>query len=270
MAPSRLYPFAILLAAGALVLIVTGAAVTSLRDQPSQPFYASVHVEASYAVAALNVAFLIWLAVADRRQWRIVLTAIVLAAGAINGRLGTTRVLSSSPNNLGTLHAWISAPLFAAIVVIAWSLSPFYDRDPELVRDQGWPSLRSLTTTAVLLLLMQIEFGAGYRHSTLSVIPHLLGAPFVTLILMVAGAFVSQQFPKHGTLKPLAVAVLIITSIQVALGMTTFIVGLTITVMTPLFLAVRLAHVATGSVTLAAGVMLAIEVRRKVQPKQAS
>jgi len=99
--------------------------------------------------------------------------------------------------------------------------------------------------------------------------PHLLGALVVVLFIVIVGSFVTTQFPKHASLRPRAVAFMVIAAIQVFLGMAAFLLRLMPLSGTLLFLGISVAHVATGSLTLAVSVMLALEVRRCVLPKAA-
>ena len=96
----------------------------------------------------------------------------------------------------------------------------------------------------------------------------MIGALIVALFIMIVGAFVSNQFPRHTTLKPIAVALMIITGIQVFLGMTAFLMRMMNVAGSTAWLVVSVTHVATGSLTFAAIVMLSIEIRRDVRPRE--
>jgi heme A synthase len=259
MSPSRLYWYAVLIAAGTLVLVISGAAVTSWHDRPEHVPLSNLHRVAAWIVAILSIGLFILLA-----RGRMVLSGVVLAIGLLEGWLGATRPFGLSAAITATLHAWFAALLFAAVAAIAWLVSPWSQKGLDPVQDQGWPSLRSLTSIGVVLLLVQVELGAAYRHDLMSVIPHLLGASIVALVVMTAGAFVVQQYPTHPTLRAIAVTVLIVTSIQLGLGIVALIVGLTQSTATLMSLLVRIAHVTIGSLTLASGLVLAIEVRRRI------
>jgi hypothetical protein len=236
---SRLHVYALLVACCTLLTIMSGAAETSSLGR-----FQNAHIAAGVADAALIAGLIVW----RRRGWSILAIA---AAEAASGKMGI-------------MHACLSALLFAAVAAIGLFTSPAWQRDPGLVRDYGRPSLRFLSSAAAFLVAMQIAFGAAFRHGALSVLPHLLGAMVVALFIMIVGAFVSHQFPKHPSLKPLAMAFMTITGIQVFLGMAAFLMRLMNMAQTNLFLATSVAHVATGSVTFAASVMLALEIRRSV------
>jgi hypothetical protein len=237
-----------------LLLLMSGAAVTSSRDQPRQAALQNVHMVAAGVEAVLLVA----LAIRVRRMGWIALAIFIADAG-----LGEMRRHGGSDPIAGTGHAFLAALLFTAVSVIA--MSP--ESDPELVQDYGWPSLRFLSAAAAFLVGLQVGFGAGFRHSAVGVMPHLLGALVVALFIIIVGVFVSNQFRDHKLLRPMATAFMTVTGIQVFLGMTAFLMRLMMMGATSLFLAVSVAHVAMGSFTLAVGVLLALEIRRSVLQK---
>jgi hypothetical protein len=250
----RLHLYARFVALYTLLLLISGAAVTSSRAQPRQPLFQSVHTVAAVA-GTLLIAGLI---VSARGR----AAATTLAIAIVDAALGT---LPSGPV-VGTLHAGLAALLLASIAAIVLFTSPSWQRDPDLVQDYGWPSLRFLSAAVALLVAVQIGFGAGFRHSAVGVMPHLLGALVVALFIMIVGAFVIHQFPAHASLRPMAIAFMSITGIQVFLGMAAFLMRLMQMDRSLWFLAISAAHVATGGVTFAVSVMLAIEIRRSALP----
>jgi hypothetical protein len=222
---------------------MTGAATTSAK----QGVFENVHIIAAVVDSLLIVGLCIW----RRAGWSTM--AILLFDAGLGKFQGPV---------WGTLHAVLGALLFASVAVVIPT-----QREPELVRDYGRPSLRSLSSAAVLFIVVQIGFGAGLRHSAVGVMPHLLGALVVAIFIMIVGVFVTTQFPKHASLRPKAVAFMTITGIQVFLGMCAFLMRMMSTEGSKVFLAISVAHVATGSLTLATGVMLALEIRRSVLPR---
>ncbi len=81
---------------------------------------------------------------------------------------------------VGTVHAVLGAMLFAAVAAICLLTS--WQGAPELVRDYGWPSLRFLSRAVAFLVAVQVWFGAGFRHSAVGVLPHLLRALLVAFM----------------------------------------------------------------------------------------
>jgi heme A synthase len=264
---SRQHVYAVIVTLCTASLLISGAAVTSSRDQPRQAFFQYVHPIAAAADTLLIAGLLIWLLREGGREWLprtgwSILTIVIIDAG-----LGALLQHRSSVVVAGTLHAFFGALLFAAVAAIALLTSPSWQRDPELVRDYGWPSLRFLSGAAAFLVAMQIGFGAGIRHSAVGVMPHLLGALVVALFIVIVGAFVTNQFPKHASLRPMAIIFMVVTGIQAFLGMTAFLMRMMGTTGSIAFLVISVAHVATGSLVFAVSVMLAIEVRRCVLPR---
>jgi heme A synthase len=268
---SRLHLYAILVASWTLLLIVTGAAVTSSPNQPRQLLFDNIHLAVALIEAVMTIGLVIWLVRTRQRAWLIRFAWVTLAAGIIEGAVADPRLLhalgSSSPA-MGTLHACLAALLFTAFVVIALATSPAWQRDPEVVQDYGWPSLRSLSSAAAFLVAVQVGFGAAFRHNTVSVMPHLLGALLVALFIMIVGAFVTNQVPKHASLRPMAVRLMIVTSVQVVLGMAVFLLRRMGTPGNLVYLVISIAHVAAGNLTFASSTVLAIEIRRNVRPRK--
>lgn len=239
-----------------LVVVMTGAALTSSRDHSSWPWLLNVHV----AVAIAGALLAIGVAIAFSRFGWIMLLALLF-------EILLRYPLKANGPIVGTLHAVLGAFLFAALAAMALVTSKSWQRDPDFVQDYGWPSLKSLSTAASFLVAVQVAFGAGIRHSELGVMPHLLGALVVALLIMIVGAFAMNQFPKHPTLRPAAIALMVITGLQVFLGMAAFIFRMMNFTATAAWLGISVAHVATGSLTFAASVIFALEIRRNVLPR---
>jgi hypothetical protein len=243
--------YAVFVACCTLLVVMTGAAVTSAK----QGLFENVHIIA----AIVDSLLIIGLCIGRRAGWSTL--AILLGDAGLGKFQGPV---------WGTLHAVLGALLFASVAAVVLYTSSSWQREPELVRDYGRPSLRSLSSAAVLFIVVQIGFGAGLRHSAVGVMPHLFGALVVAIFIMIVGVFVTTQFPKHASLRSKAVAFMTITGIQVFLGICAFLMRMMNTSSTEgsnVFLAISVAHVATGSLTLATGVMLALEIRRSVLPR---
>src|SRR5204863_1638828 len=148
---------------------------------------------------------------------------------------------------------------------IAVLTSKKWQEGPEPVQDYGWPSLRTLAILTPVLVLVQIALGAGFRHRAFGLLPHVIGAMLVPLVILLTGIFVLQQFPKHRSLRPAAVALLSISGVQVFLGVIAYIARINAAEYPLAMVLTTVAHVATGGLTLAASVVLAIQIRRNVR-----
>jgi hypothetical protein len=251
MGRSRLNLFSISAALATLALVVTGAAVTSSNGQRFQ----CLHITVAIAITAVIVGLAISV---KSLAARCTLLFALLAEILLGYLKGSTAEM---------LHAILAALLFAAVCAIGLRTSPSWQRDPEVVQDFGWPSLRSLSSAASFLIALQIGLGAGIRHSVVGVMPHLLGAVLTVIFIVIVSIFTMNQFPKHATLRPLASRLLAIAGVQAFLGMTVFLMRMMNVSGTTAWLAISAAHVANGSLTFAVSVMLAMEIRRDVRPR---
>jgi len=248
--------FAILLAIGALLLIVNGAAGA-----------ASAHRTAAIMLDVLTLGLVISLAVADPRPASRRLGGVILAIAALGAVAGLSQMQSMAPRTAGIFHACLAPLFFAALVATVISTSPAWFRGPELVYDYGWPSMRSLAIMTPLLVLLQIALGAAFRQKALTLLPHVLCAMFVALVILLESIFILQQFPTHRALAPAAKTLLGVAFGQVFLGITALIVKSMADETAAPVVATVAGHVTGGAVTLATTIVLSILIRRNVQPR---
>ena len=250
--------YAILLAVCTLLLLMSGAAVTDYNGVPEPPaLLAQGHQAAAILVGLLALGLVIWLAASVQPGWLKRLGWAALALLIADGALG-----KRSP----IFHAFLAQLFFASTVAIALFTSSGWKRGADPVKDQGWPSLRSFSSIALFLVLLQVWLGAAFRHQAAGLMPHIVGALTVALVVLIMCMFVMQQFPEHRSLRPAANALLAILVVQVVFGisaLTARMMSADHTLPTPLLLT-TIAHVAMGAVTLAGTVVLAIHIRRHV------
>ena len=86
----------------------------------------------------------------------------------------------------------------------------------------------------------------------------------VLLLVLIVAVFLIRQFPEHPTLRPAAVALAVITSIQVMLGFTTFMMLILFPETSLAVMITSVLHVTTGSLTFAAGMALAILIHYNI------
>jgi heme A synthase len=89
-----------------------------------------------------------------------------------------------------------------------------------------------------------------------------MNAMIVLMLILVLGICVLRLYPQHPALRPAALALLIITGIQVLLGFGVYITLLMVTENNLALMTAGTIHVVTGSLTLAASVVLAIQLRK--------
>ena len=260
-----LHRFAILLAVCALALIADGAVVGS-GTQPALSTVA-MHLTAAITMSLLTVALVLWLILADSRPEGRRLGWITLAIAALEGVVGISSVQSMVPRTAGIAHALLAQLFFAALVAIAMVTSQAWSRGSEYVNDYGWPSNRSLAILTPIMVLLQIALGAAFRQKALTLLPHVLGAMFVALVILLEGIFVLQQFSAHRALRLAAKTLLGVAFGQVFLGITALTMKSMADDTVPAVIATVAAHVTGGALTLAATIVLSILIRRNVQPR---
>lgn len=260
-----LHRLAILLAVAVLAVIIDGA-IVGPGTQPT-PAAISAHRIAATAVSLLTLVVTLWLIFKDSRPQARRLGWFTLAIAVLQDSVGHAAVMTLVPMTAGIAHALLAPMFFAAAVAIAVVTSPRWSRGPEHVSDYGWPSMRSLAILTPILVLFQILLGAAFRQKALTLLPHILGAMFVALAILLESIFVLQQFPTHGTLRTAAKTLLGVAFGQVFLGLTALIMKSMADDTDPAVIITVAAHVTGGSLTLATTIVLSILIRRNVQPR---
>ena len=248
---------AVLVAIGALILIAIGAYITSeaLGRQPASRGVLDgvVHKNVAFAVGALALVFAIWLSL-EQEGSHLGWTAVgILALAGLVGWLGEP-----------LLHASIAPLAFSAFVVISLVTSSAWSEAPELAKDEAAAGLRLFAIATPPLTLLQIVLGAAYRHKLISLLPHIGFAMILSLaILGLAGALLHRH-PEHRRLRAAATWLIAIFLTQLLLGITAFILPLLKLSAAPIIVATA-SHVVVGSLTLAANVVLALQVQRDMR-----
>jgi heme a synthase len=258
-----LHRYAIFVAFCALIAIILGAIQTSLERPIATNSAISINpaLESSHhMIGGVVVILVLGLALGFRRPFGW----IALVAGLLDASLGARAITNALPQLSGILHALLAQIFFGAIVAIAVITSAAWKRGPESIEDSWRPSMRSLAIAVPAILLLQITLGAAYRYRALGVIWHILNAMIVLFLILVVAIFLVRQFPQHPTLRPAAVALAVITSIQVMLGFTTFMMLILFPETHLAVVITRVLHVSNGALTFAAGLTLAVLIRYNV------
>jgi heme A synthase len=242
---------AILLAVLALIVIAMGALLTSeIRTLPGTvstpaPALEHAHRAAGYALAILTLGLAIW--IRSPAAW-IAFATIVLEG------------LSAA---VPVAHAFEAQIFFAVLVALAVLTSKSWEAESRPV-ESPWKPLRSLGMAVPFLVFLQIGLGAAFRHSAMGVIWHILNALIVLLVILIAGIFVLRQYPEHPTLRPAALALVIVTGVQVLLGFSVYLVLLMSEQNNTGLIVTGVLHVVNGALTLAASVVFAMQMQRNL------
>jgi heme A synthase len=246
---------AILLAVLALIVITLGASLTSeIRPLPgagnaatvSAPSLEQAHRLAGYALAVLTL-------------------GLAIGASNLPGWLALAAVIGESVSGGASIvHAMLAPVLFALLAATAVVTSKEWQVGPKPA-ESAWPRLRPIGFAVPVLVVMQIGLGAAFRHNAMGVISHIMNAMIVLLVILVAGVFVVRQHPEHPALRPAALALLIVTGVQVLLGFAVYLILLMSSENNPGLIVVAVMHVANGALTLAASLVFAMQMQRNLR-----
>jgi hypothetical protein len=266
------FRLAIIAAISILLMVASGSAVTANLAQPLAfplpgPLTQSGHQLFSIPVSILAMILAIWLIAGGSGSRPLGWTIAVLDLAV--GALGTPAWLKDSGPALPILHSLLAHTFFAATVAAVVVTSPGWQKPPEPVTDSGWPSLRSLSSIAPVLVLIQILLGALFRHKASGILPHIAGAIVVTLAILMMGMFVTQQCPTHRPLKSAAATMMTAVFCQIFLGIAALTARMINSTDTPMVVLVTGAHVIIGAMALGATLALSLQIRRHVVPKPA-
>ena len=284
--------FAVFTAGATFILIIAGALVTSndaglsVPDWPTSyghiirlpPWIGGVRYEHSHRVIAgftilLTTAIALWTWFADRRRWMKLLASAALGTIVIQAILGGLTVLRFLPPAISTAHAAVAQTFFCIAVLIAiFTGRQWVEEIAPVVTDQSRPSLLALSLLSILILYVQLVFGAMFRHQGMPWWPHVLNAVIVSLLLTWTGVRAITQFPKVDAIRRPAVALLFILVLQLCLGFAAFLTRVVWSVGAPQpelsMVIATVAHVSVGALLLATTAVLTLQVWRHVPAAQ--
>lgn len=280
-----LHRYAIFVAFCTLLLVVAGGLVTSNAAGLSVPdwplsygklmpvmeggvLYEHGHRMIAATVGILTIILAIWLWEAEPRRWVRNLGWAGLGAVVLQGVLGGLTVLFLLPKAISIGHACLAELFFSTTVAIAVFTSPGWVREPQIAEDSGWPSVRTLAAAVPVVVLCQVALGAAARHQAIGIIPHVVGAMVVAGTVFMVGIAVLSQHGSHPAIGRSARALLIVTFAQVFLGIAAYmsrIITSEAVKPMPVMVFWTVLHVAAGALTMAASVVLAMQVFRHVR-----
>ncbi|MDZ7638597.1 MAG: COX15/CtaA family protein [Bryobacterales bacterium] len=198
----------------------------------------------------------------------VFVVAIVLAQAGIG--MGLARLGAFAP--VSVLQAMLMHGLVALVVVLFLGSSKAFAEPVERVPDELSPPLRSIAWWPVAVVVLQILLGSAYRHGLMGVIPHLSGAFIASGALAFLAILVATTYPKHRPLKRVAFIVVWFSAVQIVLGLIALFYraqaggaaageGLA-----PWWVLFTVGHVVLGSLTLAATIWMAVQIRKYVLP----
>jgi cytochrome c oxidase assembly protein subunit 15 len=279
---------AIFIAFATLIVIVAGALVTSegaglsVPDWPTSyghllrlpPWVGGIVYEHSHRMIAwftglctMMIGFWTWFV--DRRRWMKGLALGALGTIILQGILGGVTVLHFLPPAMSSAHATVAQTFFCIAVAIAvFTGRKWTEEVPQPLSDYGQPKLLVLCLCSIVVLYVQLIFGAMFRHHGMPWWPHVVNAFSVALIMTLTAVRALIQFARVEAIRRPAVSMLFLLVTQVFLGFAAF---LTRVVWGPenvlpqlAMLFSTVAHVAVGALLLAVTAVLTLQVWRHV------
>jgi heme a synthase len=280
-----LHRYTVLVATFTLFLVVAGGLVTSNDAGLSVPdwplsygklmpkmeggiFFEHGHRMVATTVGLLTIILAIWLSRSEQRRWIRRLGWIALAAVIAQGLLGGMTVIFMLPKPVSISHACLAELFFSTTVLIALFTSAEWQRERPMVDDSGAPSLHALALAVPLFVLAQLALGASARHKAVGVLFHVIGAPVATGMILWIVVRVLVRHAGNAPLRRSALTLLTIVTSQVFLGIAAYMSRIaTVDAVQPMAVMVgfTVAHVAVGALTMAASVVMAVEVFRHVR-----
>jgi heme A synthase len=266
-----LHRYAMFVVVLAVAAIVTGAVITSTAVAARQTQSAvspmvslTFHEALSIALTVFGLGLAMWISRSGAPAWlkAVAWTSIVILA--FDATLGWQKPPLTA--NVAIYHALLAHIFFSLAVVSAVGTSASWNNPPEQVDGSIKPFLRPLAMVIPPVVFLQITLGAAYRHDMTSVMPHMAIAMGVAFLALIGSSVVLQNFPRPATMRRSAVALISLVLTQVCLGIGAFIMLVLNSAGTFYFVAVTVGHVLIGASTLAASVVMAMQVWRCVLP----
>ncbi len=274
--------FALLTCIFTVVLILAGGLVTStgsglaVPDWPTTFGYnmflfpwskmvGGIFIEHSHRLLGSLVGLLTILTAAsiwktDERKWMRRLGAAAVGLVILQGVLGGMRVVLIKLN-LAIAHACVAQIFFGLMVSAALFTSRGWREEVGEASDKGLARLGLIT---VLLLYVQIIFGAVLRHTGNRLDAHLLFAALSSIHVILL-AYRVLKLPNPGALAKEANCLWVLLLVQLALGGASWVgkyaaMGETFT--PGLIIALTSAHVVVGAMLFAASLVVALRLNK--------
>jgi cytochrome c oxidase assembly protein subunit 15 len=273
-----LHGYAVFLACATFLLIIAGALVTSndaglsVPDWPTSfgtfhmprmvggVLYEHGHRMIAATVGLLTVIFALWVWRREPRRWVRRLAGVAVLTVIAQGVLGGITVLFYLPAAVSTGHAALAQTFFCIMLSLAMFTGCDWRWDEPKSEDLRAPSLRHLAVATTAAIYIQLILGAAFRHKGLGILPHIVVAIVVTLLVIWMAARVFTRLSGEKRLARAMGLLLGLVIVQVCLGV--------VAQPLPPVVDVTTAHVAVGALVLGAGLMLTLQIFRRVASPQ--
>jgi cytochrome c oxidase assembly protein subunit 15 len=278
----------VLVACATFLLLIAGALVTSNDAGLSVPDWPTSfgslyklprmvggvkfehgHRMVAELVGLLTIILALWTWRADRRGWVRKLGVAALATVIAQGILGGITVLFYLPPAISTAHATLAQTFFCIVVVLALvTCRGWTEASPGELTESHRLQLTTLTTLAAASVYVQLILGAGFRHSGIKLLPHLISAVVVTALLLWTITRVLTNYGSVAALRRPAVVLMALLVTQLGLGFAAYLTRVqwgqdAVQPELPMVIS-TVAHVAVGALVLASALVLAMQAWRNM------
>jgi cytochrome c oxidase assembly protein subunit 15 len=284
--PRALHRFILFTTVCTFLLLIAGALVTSNDaglSVPTWPFaptgilprmVGGVRFEYSHRMIAGFVGFLTlvmaaWAWRRESRQWLRWLAMGALLLVVVQAVLGGITVLLGLPAPISTAHAAAAQLFFCTLVALTVFTGGWWQSDLPLIEETAHPTLRSVASVTAGIIFLQLILGAAFRHNAFGVLPHIFGAGVVTAMIAWTAAIVYCRYSDVPPLRKAANVLVGLLVLQLLLGVAAYWAVLYQNQLPqpyPLPVAITVAHVVNGALTLAAAVCLSLAAFRLFGP----
>jgi cytochrome c oxidase assembly protein subunit 15 len=282
-----LHRYAIFVAICTFLLIIAGALVTSngaglsVPDWPTSfgsfrmpRMVGGVQFEHGHrmiagAVGILMIILVLALWIKDSRPWVKWIGGAAVLAVLAQAALGGITVLFHLPVAISASHATLGQVFFCLAASLVFFTRADWRWDEPKLEDASTPSLQHLTVATTGAILAQLILGAAYRHSGMSVTPHLVGACVITMFVAYVVTRIVMKFPQVRALLRPAMLLGALLIIQLSLGIGAYIVKMAdrnAPQPLPPVVNMTTAHVAVGALVLVTSLYLTYQTHRFLAP----
>jgi heme A synthase len=270
-----LHRYAIFVAVFALVTMASGAVITSMEVAARQSHGAAslgiaewAHRMLAVALTVLTLGVSFWALFEATPGWLRSTAWCGVATLALAAAIGW-HAAPLSPN-AGIFHALLSHLFLSLSAVIAVGTSSSWRGGPVAVEGKVKPFLRPLAVAIPPVVFLQIALGAAFRHDMSTVMPHMMVAMGVALLALIGSSVILQDVRQPAVLRHAATALISTVLTQVCLGIAAFLMLVLNEAGTSYFILTTVGHVLVGAGTLAASVVMAMQVWRSVPARSQS
>ncbi|MBZ5529352.1 MAG: COX15/CtaA family protein [Acidobacteriia bacterium] len=279
-----LHRFSLVLLACTFLLLIAGALVTSndaalaVPDWPlsygtlTPPMVGGIFYEHSHRVIAAGIGFLtiilaVWTWLAESRRWVRWLALAALGAVILQGVLGGLTVLLNLHYGMPIAHACLAQIFFGAVMGMALFTSRWWISDQPSVPDSGSPSIHSFALFNAATVFLQVILGAGFRHKSIPIWPHILGAFLVAATVTWTALTLRHRFGNVREMKLARILINSVFGVQFLLGIAAWasrLVTADAPQPMPAMVALTVIHTVTGALTFACSLLVVMLCYRLV------